>query len=212
MIYLFDLDGTLTNSEEGILKAFHYTFKKMGMPDMKDEDLIEFIGPPLDETFRRRFNLYNEENEKAMEYFREYYRAEGKYQNIPYEGIKELLQEVSKKHTLAVATSKVLDQAEDIIEHFGLNYFTFIGGATVDTTRTKKYDIIEYTLEKLNVNDRNEVYMIGDRFTDIKGAHRAGLKAIGVLYGFGSKEELEECNADYIVKSVEELKELLMTI
>lgn len=212
MIYLFDLDGTLTNSEEGIIKAFHYTFEKMGMPDMNDEDLKEFIGPPLDETFRRRFNLYGEENEKAMSYFREYYRAKGKYENIPYTGIKELLQEVSKKATLAVCTSKVLDQAQDIIKHYGLEYFTFIGGATIDSSRTKKYDIIEYTLEKLNVKDRSEVYMIGDRFTDINGAHRAGLKAIGVLYGFGSKEELEECKSDYIVETVEELKELLLKL
>lgn len=212
MIYLFDLDGTLTNSEEGILKAFHYTFEKMGIKDVSDNILRNYIGPPLDETFRREFNLYNDENDKAMHFFREYYKEKGKYENIPYAGIKELLENLSKKNTLAVATSKVEDQSIDIIEYFKLDYFTKIAGATKDSSRTKKYDIIEYALKSLKVEDRSKVYMIGDRFTDINGARRAGINSIGVLWGFGSREELEDCKADYIVETVSELQELLISL
>lgn len=209
MIFLFDLDGTLTDSEEGILKAFKYTLEKMNLEKVDDEILRNYIGPPLNETFKRKFNLYDEDNNRAIAYFREYYREYGKYENIPYKGMKELLEKISKNNTLAVATSKVEDQAIEIVKHFDLDYFDLIVGATEGSSRSKKYEIIEYALNKLEVKDRSKVYMIGDRFTDINGAHRAGINSIGVLWGFGSKEELEDCKADYIVKSVEELESLI---
>ena len=209
MIFLFDLDGTLTDSEEGILKAFKYTLEKMNLEKVDDEILKNYIGPPLNETFKRKFNLYDEDNNRAIVYFREYYREYGKYENIPYKRMKELLEKLSKNNTLAVATSKVEDQAIEIVKHFDLDYFDLIVGATEGSSRSKKYEIIEYVLNKLEVKDRSKVYMIGDRFTDINGAHRAGINSIGVLWGFGSKEELEDCKADYIVKSVEELESLI---
>ncbi|MBP2025781.1 HAD-IA family hydrolase [Peptoniphilus stercorisuis] len=209
MIFLFDLDGTLTDSEEGILKAFKYTLEKMNLEKVDDEILKNYIGPPLNETFKRKFNLYDEDNNRAIVYFREYYREYGKYENIPYKRMKELLEKISKNNTLAVATSKVEDQAIEIVKHFDLDYFDLIVGATEGSSRSKKYEIIEYVLNKLEVKDRSKVYMIGDRFTDINGAHRAGINSIGVLWGFGSKEELEDCKADYIVKSVEELESLI---
>lgn len=209
MIFLFDLDGTLTDSEEGILKAFKYTLEKMNLEKVDDEILRNYIGPPLNETFKRKFNLYDEDNNRAIVYFREYYREYGKYENIPYKRMKELLEKISKNNTLAVATSKVEDQAIEIVKHFDLDYFDLIVGATEGSSRSKKYEIIEYALNKLEVKDRSKVYMIGDRFTDINGAHRAGINSIGVLWGFGSKEELEDCKADYIVKSVEELESLI---
>lgn len=213
MIFLFDLDGTLTNSEEGILNAFHYTFEKLGFEDVDDSILRDYIGPPLDETFRRKFDLYNEDNDEAISYFREYYAEKGKYENIPYEGMKEIFEKLSKKNTIAVATSKIETMAKEIIDYyFGQNIFTFVGGATKNSNRTKKYEIIEYVLENLDAKDRSNIYMIGDRFTDINGAKRAGIKSIGVLWGFGSKEELEDCKADYIVETVEELEQLILSL
>lgn len=211
--FLFDLDGTLTDSEEGIIKAFHYTLERLNIKNISDNTLREFIGPPLNETFKRRFDLIGEENDRAISYFREYYSKDGKYENVPYKGMDKLLKNVSKENVLAVATSKVEDQAIDIVEHFyGKEYFSFIGGASKDSKRSKKYDIIKYVISNLNIEDLSNTYMIGDRFTDINGARRIGIKSIGVLWGFGSREELEECNADYIVESVEELEKLLLSL
>lgn len=208
MILLFDLDGTLTDSEEGIINAFKYTLKKMNMEERTVEELRKYIGPPLDETFRRSFNLYGEKNDEAFKYFKEY-MVKGRFENRPYYGIRELLKKYSKDNTIALASSKNEDQAKDIIKYFKLDYFDFIGAATEDNSRSKKADVINYVLDNLNVKNKSDIYMIGDRFTDINGAKKCGLKSIGVLWGFGSEEELKNSKADYIVSTVEELDHLL---
>lgn len=209
MIFLFDLDGTLTDSQEGIINAFKYTIKKMNLEKRDDNSLKKYIGPPLNETFKGDFNLDDEKVNKAIDYFREYYREQGKYENIPYVGIRELLKQISKNNTLAVATSKVEDQAIAIIKHFDLDYFDLISGSSEDSSRTSKEEIMKYTLNELKVEDKSKVFMIGDRYTDINASHKIGANSIGVLWGFGSREELENCKANYIVKNVEELGSLI---
>lgn len=209
MIFLFDLDGTLTDSQEGIINAFKYTIKKMNLEKRDDNSLRKYIGPPLNETFKGDFNLDDEKVNKAIDYFREYYREQGKYENIPYVGIRELLKQISKNNTLAVATSKVEDQAIAIIKHFDLDYFDLISGSSEDSSRTSKEEIMKYTLNELKVEDKSKVFMIGDRYTDINASHKIGANSIGVLWGFGSREELENCKANYIVKNVEELGSLI---
>lgn len=209
MIFLFDLDGTLTDSQEGIINAFKYTIKKMNLEKRDDNSLRKYIGPPLNETFKGDFNLDDEKVNKAIDYFREYYREQGKYENIPYVGIRELLKQISKNNTLAVATSKVEDQAIAIIKHFDLDYFDLISGSSEDSSRTSKEEIMKYTLNELKVEDKSKVFMIGDRYTDINASHKIGANSIGVLWGFGSREELENCKANYIVENVEELGSLI---
>lgn len=209
MIFLFDLDGTLTDSQEGIINAFKYTIKKMNLEKRDDNSLRKYIGPPLNETFKGDFNLDDEKVNKAIDYFREYYREQGKYENIPYVGIRELLKQISKNNTLAVATSKVEDQAIAIIKHFDLDYFDLISGSSEDSSRTSKEEIMKYTLNELKVEDESKVFMIGDRYTDINASHKIGANSIGVLWGFGSREELENCKANYIVENVEELGSLI---
>ena len=208
MILLFDLDGTLTDSEEGIVNAFKYTIDKLNLQERPVEELRKYIGPPLDETLRKHFGVYGSRNDEAFVYFKEYMKK-GRFENKPYKGIRELLEKYSKNNILALASSKNEDQAVDILKYFKLDYFDFIGAATDDNTRSKKSDVINYVLENLHVENRDNVYMIGDRFTDINGAKICGIKSIGVLWGFGSREELEKCNPDYIVESVEELDTLL---
>lgn len=209
MIYLFDLDGTLTDSKEGIVNAIKYAMKKLNIDKQIDSYDI-FIGPPIRESFKKYFGLSDEDAKKATSLYREYYQEKGKFENIPYDQIKELLEKLSKNNRLAVATSKPEEVSIEILKHFKLDkYFEFIGGASLDTTRAKKIDVIKYVLNSLNLSPSEDIYMIGDRYTDILSANELGLTSVGVLWGFGSEEELIECNAKYICRDVKELYKLL---
>lgn len=206
---LFDLDGTLTDPEEGITKSIAHGLEKMGMENIDLKSLRKFIGPPLRDSFMKYYNFDEEETKKAIELQREYFRAKGKFENIVYEGIEELLKTLKgKDYILAVATSKPEVFAVEILEHFGLkDYFTFIGGSLLDGNRTKKADVIKYVMESLEiVGEKSKIIMIGDREHDIIGAKANGIDSIGVRYGFAEGEELQEAGATYILNRVEDLK------
>ena len=210
---LFDLDGTLTDSKTGIIKSAQYALESFGIKTENTDDLTKFIGPPLRQMFKEFYNFDDINVEKAVEKFRERYFSIGVYENEMYEGIDVLLRKLRDNgKTLFVATSKVTVLAKTVLSHFNIDsYFAFVGGAEMNGDRSEKTEVIKYTLEQNNITDLSSCIMIGDRKHDILGAKNFCMKSIGVLYGYGGFEELSEAGADYIVKDVNELSELLLS-
>ncbi len=206
---LFDLDGTLTNPGLGITNSVAYALKKYGI-DVKDRtELYKFIGPPLLNSFQDYYGFSEEQAVQAVEYYREYYQKTGIYENYVYEGIPELLKELKAEGiTSLVATSKPEPFARLIMEHYHLaDYFTYIAGATMDNkTRVKKADVIRYAMQNCEAEDKKKLVMVGDRKHDILGAKEVGMDSIGVLFGYGDREELEQAGATYIAETVEAIR------
>lgn len=200
---LFDLDGTLTDPFKGIANSVIYALKKFGIAAPEKTLLRKFIGPPLTESFSKYCGLSRSDALRAVEYYREYFAATGIFENKPYIGVQELLSELKKSgFTVVVATSKPEQFAKAIVCHFGLDqYFKEVCGATMDQSRTQKADVIAYALQKCGITNTKLAVMIGDRKHDIIGAKANGLHSIGVLYGYGSKEELLATGADHIANS-----------
>lgn len=207
---LFDLDGTLTDPMVGITSSVQYALKKYGIIEDNLWNLTKFIGPPLADSFMRFYGFSEEQAKQAVLYYREYFAPKGKYENEVYEGIPELLASLKEAgYILAVATSKPEVFSKDILDHFDLTkYFDFVGGALLNG-REKKEDVITYVLEHVDAN-KNEILMVGDREHDIIGAKKNNLLSVGVLYGYGDREEHENAGADHIVSTVEELREYLL--
>ena len=204
---LFDLDGTLSDPGIGITNSVMYALEKFGIHVSDRAELFSFIGPPLGESFRRQFGFFEEQAQKAVEYYREYFRPKGIFENSVYEGIPELLKKLRERNiTIALATSKPYEFAVRILEHFELKqYFDYIGGATMDGRISKKADVIAHLLDEFGNVDKAEVLMIGDRAQDVEGARANGLHSAGVLWGYGSAEELQGAGADYLAAKPEEL-------
>lgn len=204
---LFDLDGTLTDPFEGISNSIIYALKKFGIAAPDKPLLKKFIGPPLTESFSEYCGLNHSDALRAVDYYREYFSVAGIFENKPYEGVCELLSGLKERgYTAIVATSKPEQFAKAIVQHFGLEqYFKEVCGATMDQRRTQKADVIAYALKKCEIKDeikdKKRAVMVGDREHDIIGAKINGLSSIGVLYGYGSKEELLEAGANYIANS-----------
>ncbi len=201
---LFDLDGTLTDPGLGIKNSIRYALKKQNRPIPAEEILNAFIGPPLIDTFMKYCAVTRPEAESLLADYREYFKAKGMFENKVYPDIQKMLDALNKNGThLYVATSKPEPFAIKILEHFGLaRYFDFIGGSTLNETRTKKTEVIDYVLME-NSLDPKDCLMVGDRFYDIEGARKCGLDVAAVLFGYGSKEEL--CSADFLLSSPMEL-------
>ncbi|NLZ80657.1 MAG: HAD family hydrolase [Clostridiales bacterium] len=209
---LFDLDGTLLNPKEGITKSIQYALKHMGIEVENLDSLSKFIGPPLRGSFRDYYNFNEEEVELAMIKYREYFSVTGLFENTTYPDIEEMLQHLQQGgKKLILATSKPEVFAKQIMDHFHLaQYFEDICGSTMDASREKKGDVIRYALNKNKITDMEQVVMIGDRKHDIIGAKENDMDSIGVLYGFGDRQELLEAGADHIVETAKELETLLL--
>ena len=209
---LFDLDGTLTEPKVGITKSVAYALKYYGIHVEDLDTLCPFIGPPLKESFMKFYGFDDAKAEEAVEKYREYFRPHGVYQNEVYEGVPEMLKALrASGKTLILATSKPTVFAEIILDHFGLRqYFDVVVGSELDGRRVNKDEVVACALEEAKVSDKEQAVMIGDREHDIMGGKKNGLAAIGVLYGHGSREELQRTGADVIVETVAELQEVLM--
>lgn len=208
---LFDLDGTLTESDPGITKSIRVALDKLGVTDVSEAQLKSFVGPPLRESFGPVFDGDQEKIETAILYFRERYETIGKFENRLYPGITELLQALKDTGAvLGIASSKPEKFVYEILEHFGiLSYFSAITGASMDESLVEKDDILELTLGKLKeFGDpaSDAVYMVGDRKYDIDAANRFGVHALGVSYGYGSIAELQNAGAEYIADSAAALR------
>lgn len=209
---LFDLDGTLTDPAAGITNSVVYSLQKFGIESPDMATLYKFIGPPLHESYRKYFGFSDNEITMAIEYYREYFRKKGIFENTLYDGIADLLEAlIQSGKTLALATSKPDVFATDILRHFGIEkYFSFSACATLDGARTGKADVISYALEAMEIKNKNAVIMIGDREHDVIGANKNEIDSIGVLFGYGSREELENAGASYIAETVEDIKKILL--
>ena len=205
--YLFDLDGTLTDPGIGITNSVMYALEKFGIHVSNREELYPFIGPPLTDSFIKYFDFSEKQVLQAVEYYREYFRADGIFENKVYKGIPEMLGELKAGDAvIALATSKPYEFSVQILEHFGLyQYFDYIGAATMDGRISRKADVIRHLLGELGDADTGSVLMIGDRDQDIEGAKANGLHCVGVLWGYGSKDELMNAGADYLLAAPSDL-------
>ena len=204
---LFDLDGTLTDPGIGITNSVAYALKRWNIEVENRKSLYRFIGPPLQDSFREYYGFSQEDALRAVDVYREYFREKGLYENEVYPGVEKLLQVLKEQgKTLILATSKPEEFAVRILRHFGLDrYFTVMAGATMDPSRSKKGDVIAYALRESGVTEVSKAVMIGDREHDIFGAKQNGLDSIGVLFGYGDREELEKAGATYIAATVEDI-------
>ena len=204
-VILFDLDGTLTDSAEGIVNSVVYALERKGVPYANKQELRRFVGPPLQDSFRDYCGFSDEQVKETVRIFREYFTEKGIYENSVYDGVKEMLDSLCRAgRTLAVATSKPELFAEQILARFDLaKYFSVIAGASMDGTT--KPVVIREALRRLGVKASDRVLMVGDREHDILGAKEVGVASLGVLYGYGSEEELRTAGADHIVKTPSEI-------
>ena len=212
-IVLFDLDGTLTDPGDGITNSVAYALKKYGIEVENKRDLFKFIGPPLYESFKMFYGFSEEQSREAIKYYREYYSDTGIYECKLYDGIKELLRILKNAGLkIVLATSKPDFFAVRVLEHYDiLKYFDFVGGASEDEkTRGTKEAVLEYIFNEMKIENRENVIMIGDRHYDINGAKEFSIDSIGVLYGFGTKEELENAGATYIANDTKAIEKILL--
>ncbi len=204
---LFDLDGTLTDPARGITNSVVFALNKFGIDVADKTELYKFIGPPLTDSFEKYYGFSSDDALKAVEYYREYFKPKGIYENEIYQGVEELLKHLKENgKTVILATSKPEVFAIEILKYFKLDiYFDFVAGATLDKTRNKKSDVIAYALNSCNITDKSKCLMVGDREQDINGAKANGIDSLGVLYGYGDIDELSNAGATYIAKSVEDI-------
>ena len=195
---LFDLDGTVTDSALGIKNSVIYALERFEIK-ARPEELDPFIGPPLVDSFMEYYGFSEEDANKAVEYYREFFSVTGIYQNELYDGVIGTLDKLKKNGVkIALATSKPKKFAETILKYHKIEqYFDVICGATLDGKLSKKGDIVRLALEALGA-DKSRAIMVGDRKHDIIGAHENGIPCLAVLYGYGSKEEFQEHGADFI--------------
>ena len=208
----FDLDGTLTDPMLGITSSVQYALAKFGISVRYLKELIPFIGPPLAQSFQQFYGFSEEQAQEAVEYYREYFSPKGIFENEIYPGIPQLLRALyDAGFELAVTTSKPRVYAERILKHFGIDeYFTLVAGSELDGTRVKKDEVIRYALDAYGIEGKKAL-MIGDRMHDMEGAAVCGVESVGVLYGYGSREELTAAGAVHLVESVKELREFLFS-
>jgi len=200
-LILFDLDGTLTDSGPGIVEGLRYALDAMDIEHPDDATIRTFLGPPLMVTFRDHFGMHDDQIEEGIRLYREHYNDTGLFNNIVFDGIPELLATLQTSgYTLATATSKPTETATRILEHFDLaRHFTFIGGATMDSSRSLKADVIAHTLESVKAHEFDVIHMVGDRGHDVIGARAHGIETIGVTWGYGSPDELTQAGARVLV-------------
>ena len=208
---LFDLDGTLTDSGEGIINCAIYTFEHYGLPVPSREEMRVFVGPPLHETFIQ-FGIPADKTDEAIEVYRRRYIPIGAYENTPYPGIRELLEALKVAgYKLYVATSKPEAMSIKILEHFDLaKYFDMICGATLDTSRSSKEAVIEHLIQQSGLRDN--MVMVGDTKFDIIGAKAHGIPAIGVSWGYGEVSDMEIAGAVQIVHTPQQLLNTLLSM
>ena len=215
MKYIFmDLDGTITDSAEGILNCFEYALNHFGIEVENKADLEQFIGPPLKRSFMEGFGFEEDKANEAVTKYRERFKAIGMYENKVYEGMEQALQILKEAgKVLIVATSKPEHLAKQILAHFKLDvYFDDICGSCDDSNRNEKDEVIRYALEKHNITNPEDVLMVGDRKFDVIGAAKCGLSCMGVLYGFGDRGELESAGAAYIAETVEDMARIIVSL
>ncbi len=208
---LFDLDGTLSDPHEGIYRCFRLGLARVGLEEPDDQKLRAVIGPPLFDSYTQLYGLTPERAWEAITAYRAEYAVRGYCENRLYPGITELLRRLYEcGRTIVLATSKPEEPARDVLHHFGIaQYFHFVAAASMDAQRSHKDAVIDYALQSLPGIPRAQMVMVGDRHYDLFGAQRHGLDGIGVLYGYGSREELQSCPYVHLAPSPADLERFL---
>lgn len=208
-LYMWDLDGTLTDPKVGITSSVQYALAKFGIHVDDRDTLTPFIGPPLKESFQRFYAMNDEDAVRAVAYYREYFGTKGLYENEVYAGIEDILSHIQAQGCInIVVTSKPTLYAKKILQHFALSdHFERVIGSNMDLTMTDKGELIAYALLQFPYAP-SECVMIGDREHDIIGAKKNGVDSIGVMWGYGTRDELEKVHADAVATSIKDLKTL----
>ena len=208
---LFDLDGTLTDSGEGIMDCAALALERLGIPIPPRDALRVFVGPPLHDTFRQ-FGVPEDQVDEAIRIYRSRYVPIGKFENTPYPGIRELLEKLrAQGNRLYVATSKPEEMAVEVLEHFDLaHFFDHICGASLDRSRIAKDAVISYLLQLHGAD--GQMVMVGDTVFDVLGAAAHGIPAVGVAWGYGSVEEMKKAGAAAIAVTMDELLSILQAL
>ncbi|MDL2230038.1 HAD hydrolase-like protein, partial [Treponema sp. OttesenSCG-928-L16] len=208
---LFDLDGTLTDSARGIIKGAKYALEKYGIHEDDEAKLSLIIGPPLTDSFRELFGIPEQDIQRMVAYFQEYYSEKGAFENALFPGVEAMLEKLAQeKLSLFVASSKLEKHVRVIISHFGLDrFFTGIAGALPNEVRAEKDELIAYAMETFSLIPE-ETLMVGDRRFDIEGSHRNQIDSAAVLWGYGSKAELEAAGPSYFCATLGELESLVL--
>lgn len=209
---LFDLDGTLTDPKEGITGCVQHALTCMGIEPPEKDELLDFIGPPLVDSFIRRFGMTADEAEFALKKYRERFSTVGMFENRVYDGVPQMLEKLkSSGLTLAVASLKPLVFVEKILEKFKLkSFFSAVCGSDLEGTKHTKKQIIDDVLSALPPASPSEIVMVGDRYQDIEGAKEAGIYSIGVKYGYAEGSELENAGADFIAEMPEDVTKIIL--
>lgn len=206
-----DLDGTLSDSAPGIVRSAQYALEAFGIHVDNLDDLLCFVGPPLEESFQEFYHLTPSQADEAVKVYRRRYEKIGVYENALYPGIPQFLDKARQAgKVLMVATSKPQRMADLVLSHFGIaDRFAFVGGRE-DSSRRTKEEVIRYVMKENGLTRTEDIVMIGDRKHDVLGAKAVGLNSVGVLYGYGSRDEFQAAGATYIVDTLKELEELLL--
>lgn len=206
-----DLDGTLSDSAPGIVRSAQYALEAFGIHVDNLDDLLCFVGPPLEESFQEFYHLTPSQADEAVKVYRRRYEKIGVYENALYPGIPQFLDKARQTgKVLMVATSKPQRMADLVLSHFGIaDRFAFVGGRE-DSSRRTKEEVIRYVMKENGLTRTEDIVMIGDRKHDVLGAKAVGLDSVGVLYGYGSRDEFQAAGATYIVDTLKELEELLL--
>lgn len=210
---LFDLDGTLTNPEEGITNCVKYALESFDIIETNREKLIAFIGPPLKTSFMGIYNMTESQADSAVAKYRERFAKVGMYENKVFDGVPQMLKALKEKgFKTAIATSKPIEFAREILRYFDLlKYFDLTVGPELNKGLGEKSEIVAEAISRLGVSGKSKMIMIGDREMDVLGAKENGIASVGVTYGFAVDGELENAGADYIVNSIKELETLLLS-
>ena len=209
-LIMFDLDGTLVNSEEGVTKTVQYALSACGIEENNQNNLRRFIGPPLVDAFMEYYGMSEDMALKALEKYRERYRKTGVYENEIFPDVKNVLEELKKNgKKVALATSKPHIFAREVLKSFDLTqYFDIIVGAEFDGTRNDKADVIKEVLNQ--AGEYENPVMIGDRKHDAEGARKNGVDFIGVSFGFAPEREFEKCGVDKVIDRMSELLDIIL--
>lgn len=209
---LLDFDGTIADTGEGIFSSVRYAIEAMGYDPLPEEIIHTFIGPPIFSSFKRELNLSDEDSAKAVEKYRERYIEDGIYRLRVYDGFEKLMQDMKKSGIkLAIASSKPENFIIKILEFLKMDtLFDYISAPESDKAPENKTALVERAVSRLGI-EKNRVVMIGDRYFDIDGARGAGIDSIGVTFGFGSKDELQNAGATYIADCTEDIRKIIFS-
>ncbi len=209
---LLDFDGTIADTGEGIFSSVRYAIEAMGFDPLPEDIIHTFIGPPVFSSFKRALNLSDEDSAKAVEKYRERYVESGIYQLEFYDGIQQLMEDMKKSGIkLAIASSKPENFIIKILDFLEMdNFFDYISSPESDKAPENKTSLVERAISHLGV-EKSRAIMIGDRYFDIDGAKGAGIDSIGVTFGFGSKDELQNAGATYIAESADDIRKIIFS-